>query len=236
MLSEPYIGKHLCGLEGDKFTESFIDADTKAEDVQYMETKWWDYRLLHPAQATMYFHHRFYVVASNILMQEVGATEAKQALWNAQWSDLSKKSVLIIRGFWRARMAADAAGMPYDVYIKAAITQFRDNYNLYHTVKASKLPSKVLSPITGKPKKRQVQQLPYSVQMYSLSMIKAAIKHWAYVQEKEFVIPKNPDILNNQFWFRPDMEKWLKAQAVSKGRTEERIQAMKQRGLILNTD
>ncbi len=91
----------------------------KGESDLY-ESKWWDYRFWHPAIATQMFalayrksfrrqHGKLYDVDS---AAHVGGFKGFNILTEAHDRPL--------RGFWRARRAADEWGVPYDFWIAKA--------------------------------------------------------------------------------------------------------------------
>lgn len=201
-VNSPFKNQNMTVVESDQFVRLNILPAMIAEDAIYMETKWWDYRTMHPLQATQYFIRTFYACAAPILTREVSRAAGNSAAFRSAADDLTTQTRLNVRGWWRARMAADAMGVPYATYCTAAIKNFRDNMALMATA------ARALS--LGKR-----QELPYPTQLSTPFILKAAIAQWEYDREKEFVLPESDMILDNpNLWFRPDMETYLKAQII----------------------
>ncbi len=216
----------MSAVENDQFVRLNIEPDMVTEDATYMETKWWDYRAMHPLQATMHFIRVFYAEAAPILTREVSRAAGNQALFRSTTYDLVTQSRLNIRGWWRARMAADAMGVPYETYCRAAIKNFRDNVALMATAKRA---------LT----KGTKQELPWPTQLSTPFILKAAITQWEYDREKEFVLPEHDFIrYNPDLWFRTDMEAYLKKEIIRRAagnRTRAKDIALElvERGLLL---
>lgn len=225
-VNSPLINSAMTAVERDQFIRLNIDSAMIAEDVQYMETKWWDYRTLHPLQATQHFIRTFYACAAPVLTREVSRAAGNSAQFMSSTQDIRLMSRMHIRGWWRARMAADAMGITYEAYCTAAIRNFRDNMTIISTTKIRK---------HGKAK----QELPWPTQLYNAFILKAAMTQWDYDREKEFVLPESEIICHNpDIWFRTDMEAYLKTQIITRAagnsvRAQQIARELVNRGLLL---
>lgn len=222
-VNDPLKNSTLTVVELDYHTKLNIEPAMLAEDATYLDTKWWDYRTLHPFLATQYFIRTFYTCAAPILTREVSRSAGNSAAFRAVDLDLTKESRLNFRAWWRARMAADAMGCTYEAYCVAAIRNFRDNAAL----------------MTTRTKGKRLQELPYPTQISNPFVLKAAIAQWDYDREKEFVLPESTNITHNpDLWFRADMEAYLKNQIVRRAagdiqRAKGIAQELVRRGLLL---
>lgn len=218
MVNDYFKGREMSALTADKFTLTNIDPKVIKEDIDLIDHKFWDYKMWHPAVATMYFVHRYHFIAEKVIEREIGAKQAANYKRMADRYDLRNMPLRTIRAFWKARMHADAIGCTYDVYIRASIRNFRANHKLYATVKAS----------GGK------QVMPYANQMTNKFVIDQAILDWTEEKRARFPLPKSDEIRNNpDLWFRPEMEKWLLEEASKTDFTASLVRDAKKQGMIL---
>lgn len=193
MVNDHFLGKEIGTLNADKFTIQNIEPKMIQEDLELMDKKYWDYKLWHPMVATMYFVHRYHTIAAKIIEREVGEDEARGYRVMASRYDLRKKPLATMRAFWKARQHADAIGCTYDVYIRAAIRNFRANIRLQASFKANRK-----------------QVMPYPGQLANTFVVTEAIKDWTKEKQVRFPMPEHADIpFNTELWFRPEMEAWL---------------------------
>lgn len=87
-------------------------------EVSLFATKWFDYRRLHPVQATYLFAHHYEVAyrRSYAMTRDVVAAEFTKPL---RASDLFESADVL--SVWRARQACDSIGVPYDFYAHRAL-------------------------------------------------------------------------------------------------------------------
>jgi hypothetical protein len=215
-INDYFIGKETTALNGDKFAIQFIDSEMVKEDILYQETKWWDYRMLHPTALTCLFAQVFYKVCGDVAERELGEFDAKRYRDKAKNFDVRTQSVAIIRAFWKARMNADAMGVPYEIYLRGAVENFRANFHIIKTTKSGK------------------QHFPYPQQLVSEFINVAVLKEWDSHKSVFFPFPENKNILNNnQLWFRKDMEKWLASEIRKSDLPKRRFRECVERGVII---
>lgn len=218
-VNEPYLGMEFSPLLCDKFAIAKIDKSVLAEDVELFETKWWDYRTMHPTQATLYFHQQYKLIGADFVAKYVDMDMGKGMRIGHARNDLRAAKVHQVRGFWRARQTADAIGVPYDVYLRVAFQHFFDNYRYFQSAKSGK------------------QVLPYSTQLYSQAIVDKAITEWQAIRDSPGFprLPESNDILGHHVWFRPAMEQDLLDQFKTKSNPRAHVADALKRGLIIRT-
>lgn len=95
-----------------------------AAEPELMETKWFDYRFLHPEEATRRFAETYVAAFRDAWVKYMDRDESglKQALKNAEMEqDGSERTAL-----WTARQAADRLGIPYDFFCRSSIAACLD--------------------------------------------------------------------------------------------------------------
>lgn len=216
-VNQPFAGAELNALMCDKFAIRKIDQDALVQDVDLFDTKWWDYRTMHPTQATLYFHHVFKTIAPTYVSKYVDMDVAKGYEIGITRNDLRLSKLATIRAFWKARQIADAIGVPYDVYIKVALQHFYDNYRMFATTKSGK------------------QNLPYPSQMASAMITEKVIKEWEAIKSSPGFsrLPESDLILGQDIWFRDDMEKSIINQFKSKSNPRTHVANAIKKGILL---
>lgn len=100
-----------------------IPADLRLEEPELMARKWFDYRLLHPVQATLHFAHQ-YERAVRDAYERTRDRDSARLL-----RVLDQPNVLAGRdgsAFWQARQACDRVGCRYDFALRWIMTRFAD--------------------------------------------------------------------------------------------------------------
>lgn len=98
-------------------TIQYIPKKERKLETQLMTTKWFDYRLMHPMQATYYFFRLFKNEYRNFYRKAIDHKAAEFV------KPIKERDFLLSRealSFWRLRQAIDALGMRYDFYLKTA--------------------------------------------------------------------------------------------------------------------
>jgi hypothetical protein len=128
------------GLTADQYDEialSLIKADLWAKESELMNTKWWDYRRLHPVEAT-------YVFAYTYIEQFALRNRHRVDISRAPYiKPLKGKDPLLdnmkqINSLVKARQFADEYGMPYAFHIKHAL-KFADERDWVYLPRPSQL-------------------------------------------------------------------------------------------------
>jgi len=119
-----HAGSEWSLLECDALALKFIPINLLQEEAELNETKFWDYRFMHPTQATQHYAECYAAALKR-------AVSRRTDLWVGLMMKGLKKPVIFelparaITGFWRGRQMADRIGCPYDFYCEHAM-QFAD--------------------------------------------------------------------------------------------------------------
>ena len=107
-----------------------IDAKLTHGESDLFVTKWWDYKRLHPMDATFIFAHYYAEQMKTEMNRRKGHNRRGyyKALKSPSLLKCSKKE---ITGIWKARQKADELGIPYDFYCAAA-TKYADKFKWKH--------------------------------------------------------------------------------------------------------
>lgn len=98
-------------------TVQYIPKKERKVETQLMTTKWFDYRLMHPMQATYYFFRQFKSEYRNFYRKAIDHKAADFVKPIKEQDFLLSREAL---SFWRLRQAVDALGMRYDFFLKTA--------------------------------------------------------------------------------------------------------------------
>lgn len=107
-------------VECDGLALRFIPLKLLQEEAALNQTKFWDYRHLHPSQATQ-LYAQCYVAALK------RAVSRRTDLWKGLMMKGMKTDTIfeleprLITGFWKGRQMADRIGCPYDFYCEHAM-------------------------------------------------------------------------------------------------------------------
>jgi len=164
----------------------------KAFEVPLFTTKWFDYRFMHPVQATYLFAHHYRRVYKRIFSENFDAERAEYVK-GFRGDDLfvQGKSVTI-SGMWRARQHADAIGCPYDVYISAAL-------------------NKVL--------RLNRSNMPYLTELYQGWVLDGVKQSWEEVQRGRLFIAQHPSYRSQSYCglsAQNEHHEWLFKQAATR--------------------
>lgn len=115
----------------DSLTVQHIPAKYWISESQRFAGKWWDYRIMHPMQATYHFANA-YKIAYQRAMAQRDDWERAQHLIGLRHDDFLDCAASTRTALWIARQAADQVGCPYSFYCSNAMqyAQRRDWQNL----------------------------------------------------------------------------------------------------------
>jgi len=97
-----------------------IGKERLRHEANLFRSKWFDYRFLHPAQATQQFAIQYCRVFKQHFAATFGKNEAALKEGLSAWV-VAEMSSRELSSLWRARQYADAAGAKYEFYIKHAM-------------------------------------------------------------------------------------------------------------------
>lgn len=119
-----HAGSEWSSLECDALALRYIPINLLQEEAELNDTKFWDYRFMHPTQATQHYAECYSAALKR-------AVSRRTDIWVGLNMKGLKKPVIFeltqrqVNGFWRGRQMADRIGCPYDFYCEHAM-QFAD--------------------------------------------------------------------------------------------------------------
>jgi len=104
----------------DALAISHVPVNLLAEEADLFQTKHWDYRFLHPTQATQLFAHCYAQAKKHAVERrtDIWVGRNMKGIKAESVFDLTRQS---ITGFWKGRQMADRLGIPYDFYCEYAM-------------------------------------------------------------------------------------------------------------------
>ena len=98
-------------------TVSKIPKADRAEEAQLMHTKWFDYRLMPPMQATYYFYHLYVKAYQHFLYKNVNSATSSFIFPFKGEAKLDFLKARERTSIWRLRQLADLICIPYDIFL-----------------------------------------------------------------------------------------------------------------------
>lgn len=89
-------------------------------ETELFRVKWFDYRFLHPVQATYLYAH-FYVETYRTAFKRHVSRDQAEHVKVLKKPDLFANDKRLVGALWRGRQIADALGAPYPFFLEAAI-------------------------------------------------------------------------------------------------------------------
>lgn len=155
-------GASLNAVALEAHTMRSIKPQLLSEEPGLYQSKWFDYRVMHHAKATM-LYAAFFNKALRDLWARYEDIEEADAMFGQQrlmWD----RSGRALTGFWKGRQAADRLGVPYGIYVYQAMKRLYEN-GMW-----------VLNKSRRKDKGRQA--LPDPTQLYGEDVQGAALAYW----------------------------------------------------------
>lgn len=115
-----HAGSHWSPLECDALALKYVPINLLQEEAELNDTKFWDYRFMHPSQATQYYAECYAAALKR-------AVSRRTDLWAGIMMKGLKKECIFelpagsITGLWKGRQMADRIGCPYDFYCEHAM-------------------------------------------------------------------------------------------------------------------
>src|SRR5690606_1370421 len=91
----------------------YVPAKDRKIEAELMTTKWFDYRLMHPVQATYYFYRQYKDAYREYYRRAINYEAAAFVKPTKQHDFLLSREAM---SFWRLRQAVDALGIRYDFF------------------------------------------------------------------------------------------------------------------------
>lgn len=109
----------LSDTQLDVLTINTIPAEKRREEPQLYATKWWDYKWLHPMDATIRLSLAYEQAHRETWIKRGETVVANKLPRHANPYAVSTEKMRL--GFWQARRAADTLGIPYLFFCRAAL-------------------------------------------------------------------------------------------------------------------
>lgn len=115
-----FFGSNLGFLNYEVLTIQHINYKESRIEPALMETKWFDYRRLHPMQATYYFVKCYNDAYRDFYRKAINAEAAPFVRGIKEHDFLDAKEKMT---FWRLRQNCDKVGLPYDFFLRFAMSR-----------------------------------------------------------------------------------------------------------------
>ncbi len=195
-MSLPEEHERLNPLEGDIFAFKHIDKKLTKLDPELFRTKWFDYRMMTPLEATEVYINAFAEIYRGYFAREIdrrSAAHVRLPTYAALIAGVEagdRKHKTFLSGCWRGRQVADALGMPYTDFI--------------HTVMGYRL------------RFWSQDHLPRPHQLYSMADVERTQTRWEEMQKGKLYLAEHPAYMIQNYAdlaHQNDYHEWLFAQA-----------------------
>lgn len=106
--------------------QNISSALSQREPALYSK-KWWDYRLLHPTQATYLFAHHYRQSLRLTMDHRVDRSKLRFVRGLREFTFDQDLNKAFVTGMWKARQTADEHGVPYDTWCFGAMKYAEKN-------------------------------------------------------------------------------------------------------------
>lgn len=118
-----FFGGELSEEEYEKLTFGYIPPYLRAGEADYFGTKWFDYRRLHPMQATFYFIHCYQKIYQEWYRRNIDEEESRfHKGTRNNFLQTSERTI-----WWRCRRFCDKYGIPYEFFIRSSVKRYFGN-------------------------------------------------------------------------------------------------------------
>lgn len=114
-----FFGGNLGFLNYEVLTIQHINHKEARVEPELMATKWFDYRRLHPMQATYYFVKCYHDAYRDFFRKAIDSARAPFVRGIKDHDFLNAKEKMT---FWRLRQNCDRLGLPYDFFLRFAMS------------------------------------------------------------------------------------------------------------------
>lgn len=124
----PFVGQGLDVSIYDAIATLRVQPALLKQERALLDTKWWDYRLLHPTEATYCFIGTYSRIFKEAYARDIDWSEAtKRTVQGYRYPDQLKHAPKgHVTMWWKARQAADAIGARYSVFIRSIFSYAKD--------------------------------------------------------------------------------------------------------------
>ena len=113
-----YYGSHFQPDHYEILTVQKIPGKERKDESALMDVKWYDYRLMHPMQATYYLVHLYRQAYRDFIRRSMDVAKAPYVQAIKERDYLDSRECL---AFWRLRRTIDQLGMRYDFFLGFAM-------------------------------------------------------------------------------------------------------------------
>ncbi|MBX5130844.1 hypothetical protein HJB53_30600 [Rhizobium lentis] len=187
-------------IEDDLVAFKFIDKKLLAIDPELFRSKWFDYRMMTPLQATRHYIEAFGEVYRDYFAVEISKSASRfitvpsvETIMKGLAADEDKHK-MTFSGMWRGRQVADAIGMPYKDYI--------------HTVMGLRL------------RFWSHNHLPQASHLYKQEDVEKTVAKWEEMQAARLYLSDDPGYMIENYRgiaHQDDYHEWLFKQASLRG-------------------
>lgn len=166
--------------ECDALAIRFIPLKLLQEESDLFQSKFWDYRFMHPTQATQVYAHEYAAALKRAVSRRTDLFMGlnMKGLKKPVIFELESRS---ITGFWKGRQMADRIGCPYDFYCEHAM-QFADRARMTFLPSSSQMYTQTVP--------EHLKGLPSMVE-YIVERWVARIAHSAFYASHEGYLAEN---------------------------------------------
>lgn len=142
MIDSPFFGENKTRDEYDLLMAR-IRKDWVANERILFTTKWFDYRHMHPTEATYCYAHELVKAYRRAFARTVDAEAA--AYVSPIKEDFFDCIPAVVSGVWHGRQVADAMGVPYQVYLALAFERVLSYWHRSHMPRPQQLYSSMVT-------------------------------------------------------------------------------------------
>jgi len=202
---------------------SKVDHKLLKLEADLYETKWWDYRHLHPVAATYAFAHEFNK-AYQFIVKRCRDLERGQYMKGFKGEDIFEPKITKRRNkttgqtetkesdeivaFWKARQSADRLGIRYDFYIRKAMMWAED---------------------------RNYRNIPRPIHLYSVGLVEHLTACWIEERKARLQSADDESYLIENYSAHPDQDayqEWALEQVAHRQHKDFALHHYLQRGQI----
>lgn len=207
-----YLNHGLSITERDEYAfRLIVDQKWRSQERECRNRCWFDYRFLHPFDATMVYIEAFNTVYRDLYKayRDYRAADVIRVVKpHDMLTGLDKNRAAIV-GCWKGRMLADQFGMPYEAYIKDAM-EIRLKY-------------------------WKQRHLPRPAALYGPMIVENMEARWRSRQETRLHFSTHPNYLSEWYIGTPaqnDHHEWLFEQVKFRSNPEEQVRELARKGLL----
>ena len=181
-LSDKYFGHDLSDIQCEARAVIFIDRRHYNEkEAELFNSKWFDYRSLHPIKATYLYSRAYRKAHSNEMRVRLDYDRGQYmtGIKGMKSGDMFDAKPASYMGLWRGRQEADKMGVPYDFYCRTIMRWAEE---------------------------RGWRHLPRANQMYSTDARDHVLTKWIEEREVRAILPESDFYLARNYVGHPSQD------------------------------